>query len=93
MAYFGHFEKAPVLESLKVEQSVSILITINTLLTKRIICEAILDYYTDANIIVKINTVEEKIALKNLGVKSFVHAEHEIAGLLVEKSMASTLPC
>jgi len=92
MAYFGHFEKAPVLESLKVEQSVSILITINTLLTKRIICEAILDYYTDANIIVKINTVEEKIALKNLGVKSFVHAEHEIAGLLVEKSMASALP-
>ena len=89
MAYFGHFEKAPVLESLKVDQSASIVITINTLLTKRIICEAVLDHYPEANILVKINTVEEKDILESLGVKSFVHAEREIAELLVQKSIAS----
>ncbi|MDF1643346.1 MAG: cation:proton antiporter [Pseudomonadales bacterium] len=92
MAYFGHFEKAPVMDSLKVDQSASIVITINTLLTKQIICEAILDYYPDANIIVKINTAEEKVVLENLGIKSFVHAERETAELLVQKSMASALP-
>ena len=91
MAYFGHFEKAPVLESLKVDQSASIVITINTLLTKQIICEAILDYYPDANIIVKINTTEEKVILENLGIKSFVHAERETAELLVEKSMVAAI--
>ncbi len=85
MAYFGHFEKLPVLESLKVEQSASIIITINTLLTKQVICEAILSYYSDANIIVKINTSEEKKALQRLGIKRFVHAQRETAEFLVQK--------
>lgn len=91
MAFFGHFEKAPVLESLKVDQSASIVVTVNTLLAKRIICEAVLDGYPDANIIVTINTAEEKNTLENLGVKSFVHAEREIAELLVQKSIASVI--
>lgn len=87
MAYFGHLEKLPVLESLKVEQSSSIIITVNTLRTKKIICEAVLNYHPAANLIVKINTNEEKIALADLSISSFVHAQHETALLLVNKSL------
>ena len=85
-AYFGHLDKIPVLESLKVEQSNSIIITVNTLKNKQIICEAVLDYYPQANLIVKVNTLEEKNALSVLNIKAFVHAHHETAMLLVKRS-------
>jgi len=87
MAYFGHLEKRPVLESLKVEQSASIIMTMDNLLTKKIICQAILDYHPAANIVVKINSKEEQTALSGIAIHSFVHARHEAAMLLVKKSM------
>ena len=87
MAYFGHLEKRPVLESLKVEQSSSIIITVDTLVTKKIICQAILDYHPEASIVVKINSREEQLALAGLAIHSFVHARHETAMLLVKKSL------
>ncbi|WP_438864690.1 cation:proton antiporter domain-containing protein [Neptunicella sp.] len=88
MAYFGHLDKRPVLESLKVEQSASVIITVNTLLNKKIICQAVLDYYPHANLVVKINSLEEKAALNGIAINSFVHAQHEAAVLLVKKSLA-----
>ncbi|KGJ94104.1 cation:proton antiporter domain-containing protein [Colwellia psychrerythraea] len=86
-AYFGHLDKLPVLESLKVEQTSSIIITVNTLKNKQIICESVLDYYPDANLVVKVNTLEEKAALKDLNIKYFVHAQQETADLLVKQSL------
>jgi CPA2 family monovalent cation:H+ antiporter-2 len=86
-AYFGHLDRTPVLESLKVEESKSIIVTVNTLKNKQIICEAVLNYYKDANLIVKVNTVKERRALGNLKINSFVHAQHETALLLVKQSM------
>ncbi|MCW8995726.1 MAG: cation:proton antiporter [Psychromonas sp.] len=86
-AYFGHLDKRPVLESLKIEQSSSIILTVNSLTNKRIICESVLDYYPDAKLLVKINTREEKNALADLAIKYFVHAQYEAAVLLVKKSI------
>jgi len=86
-AYFGHLDKLPVLESLKVEWSNSIIITVNTLKTIRLICEAVLDYYVDANLIVKVNTLEEKNNLSDIAISSFVHAQKETAVLLVKQSI------
>lgn len=88
MAYFGHLEKLPVLESLKIEESSSIIITVNTLRTKKIICEAVLDYYPQANLVVKISNHDEKNTLADLNIHSFVHAQHETALLLVQKSLS-----
>lgn len=86
-AYFGHLDKTPVLESLKVEASRSIILTVNTLKNKQIICDAVLKFYPDANLIVKVNTLEEKRILSELNIRSFVHAQHETAMLLVKQSM------
>jgi CPA2 family monovalent cation:H+ antiporter-2 len=88
-AYFGHLEKLPVLESLRVEQSSNIIITMNTLVTKKIICQAVLDYYPQAKLIVKVNSRAEQSALSGLNIHSFVHARHEAALLLVKKSVGS----
>ena len=87
-AYFGHLDKLPVLASLKVEQTSSIIITVNTLKNKQIICESILDYYPEANLIVKVNSIQEKKALSEIRINSFVHADQETAVLLVKQSMS-----
>jgi CPA2 family monovalent cation:H+ antiporter-2 len=87
-AYFGHLDKLPVLESLKVEQTSSIIITVNTLKNKQIICESIVNYYPDANLVVKVNTLEEKKALSGINIKHFVNAQQETAELLVKQSLA-----
>jgi CPA2 family monovalent cation:H+ antiporter-2 len=89
-AYFGHLDKKPVLESLKVEQSSSIIVTANSLRNKQIICEAVLNYYPKANLIVKVNTLEEKSELAGINISSFVYAQHEIAALLVKQSMSAS---
>lgn len=91
MAYFGHLDKRSVLESLKIEKSASVIITVNTLSSKKIICQAVLEYYPGAKVVVKINSREEKVALKGLSINSFVHARQETAKLLVKKSMARPL--
>lgn len=86
-AYFGHLDKLPVQESLKVEQAESIIITVNTLTTKQLICESVLDYYSNAKLIVKINSREEKQQLAHLPIKAFVNAQRETASLLVHQSI------
>ena len=86
-AYFGHLDKSPVLESLRVEQTRSIIITVNSLKNKQIICESVLEYYPNANLVVKVNTLEEKKALAGINIKSFVHGEQETAALLVKQSI------
>ncbi|MDA7746324.1 cation:proton antiporter [Psychromonas sp.] len=85
-AYFGHLDKQPVLESLKVELSSNIILTVNSIRNIKIICESVLDYYPEANLIVKINSLDEKEALADLAIRSFVHAQHETAMLLVKHS-------
>lgn len=88
MAYFGHLEKRPVLESLKVEQSASVIITVDKLHSKKLICQAVLDYHPEARLVVKINSREEQRALADMPIDSFVHARREAALLLVKKSLS-----
>jgi CPA2 family monovalent cation:H+ antiporter-2 len=87
-AYFGHLDKLPVLESLNVEQAASIILTVNSLKNKQIICESLLGYYPDVKLVVKVNSAEEKLALADLDIRCFVHAQHETAVLLVRQSMS-----
>ena len=88
MAYFGHLEKLPVLESLKVDEASNIIITTNNLTQKRLICEAVLNFKHDANLIVKIDSLTEKKELKDLNIKHYVHSQMETANLMIEKSLS-----
>jgi len=84
MAYFGHLDKKPVLESLKVQESSSIILTTNKELRKRLISDAVLNFYPKAHIIVKIDSVNEKKYLKDLHITDFVDTNHEVSTLLVD---------
>lgn len=88
LAYFGHINKIPVMESLKVKESKSIILTLDSVVTKQVICEAILNYHPNANIITQVNTRKERMALSKFKINSLIHARKEIATLLVNESMA-----
>ncbi len=87
MAYFGHLNKLPVLESLMVNEAKAIIITISSEHLKRLISEAILGFCKNANIIVKIDSVEERKSMRDLPELKFVDASFEISHLLVNKAL------
>ena len=89
MAYFGHLDKLPVLESLKVDEASSVIITVSDTHIKRLICEAVLNFHKEANILLKIESLDEKAQLKDLNIKKFVHAHFEVGRLLVQEAMLS----
>ncbi|RBQ26017.1 MULTISPECIES: cation:proton antiporter [Arcobacteraceae] len=88
-AYFGNLEKESVLEALRVEKTSCIIMTINETYDKILICDALLKYYPDANIILKYESLDEKHLLADLKIKKFVHAYAEIGKLLVEEATNS----
>jgi len=87
MAYFGHLNKLPVLESLAVDESKSIIITLHSEHNIRLISEAILNFSKNANIIIKIDSVEERKNMKDLQELEFVDASFEISNLLVNHAL------
>lgn len=87
MAYFGHLNKLPVLESLMAKEAKAIIITINSEHTRRLISEAVLAFNPDANVIVKIDTPDERKNLRDLPELEFVDASFEVAGLLVKHAL------
>ena len=92
MAYFGHLNKLPVLESLAVDEAKAIIITVSSEHNQRLISEAILEFAPDAHIILKIDSVEERKAMKDLPELEFVDASFEISNLLVNHALKKQLP-
>lgn len=90
MAYFGHLNKLPVLESLMIEQAKAIIITVNSEHLKRLISEAILNFSKNANIIIKIDSVEERKSMRDLPELEFVDASFEISNLLVNNALKNS---
>ncbi|MFT7003321.1 MAG: CPA2 family monovalent cation:H+ antiporter-2 [Sulfurimonas sp.] len=87
MAYFGHLNKLPVLESLAVEDAKAIIITVSTEHNKRLIGEAILNFTSNTNVIIKIDGVDERKSMKDLSKLEFVDANLEISSLLVNQAL------
>lgn len=87
MAYFGHLNKLPVLESLAVDEAKSIIITVSTDKNKRLISEAILNFSASADIIIKIDSASERKNLKDLPTLDFVDASFEVSNLLVNHAL------
>lgn len=83
MAYFGHLNKLPVLESLAADEAKAIILTVNDEYSQRLIGEAILNFSQNAHIIIKINSPEERKSMEDLSELEFVDASIEISRLLV----------
>lgn len=90
-AYLGDASKLPILNALHIEKAAAIIVTLDNIDKKRLICEAVLKHSRNANLIVKIISLEEKKKLKDLDITVVVDGKMEVARVLVERMMTCQL--
>ncbi|MDQ7067307.1 MAG: NAD-binding protein [Sulfurimonas sp.] len=90
-AYLGDASKSQILNALNIDKAAAIIVTLDNLEKKRLICEAVLKHSKDANLIVKVLSLEEKEYFKDLGVTSVIDGKFEVARVLVERMISCQL--
>ena len=71
-AYLGDASKASILDAIHVENASSVIVTLDNIEKKRLICEAILKHTKNVNLIVKVVSLEEKEKLSDLKINVVV---------------------
>ena len=87
LAYFGHLNKRPVMESLKLEESSSIIVTIQDEHQKLLMIEALKEYNSRVNIVVKVDHDDERRHLNKTQEVEIVDSNYELSSRLVEISL------
>lgn len=90
-AYLGDVSKSAIIEALHVDTAAAVIVTLDNLDKKRVICEAILKEANNANVIVKVTSLEEKEKLEDLDITTMVDGKVEVARVLVERMMSCQL--
>ncbi|WP_457746776.1 cation:proton antiporter [Sulfurimonas sp.] len=90
-AYLGDASKSSILEALHIEKAAAIIVTLDNIDKKRLICEAVLKDSKDANLIVKVVSLEEKEKLQDLDITTIVDGKIEVARVLVERMISCQL--
>ena len=89
MAYFGHLNKLPVLESLMVDEAKAVILTVSSEHNKRLISEAVREFAPRTKIIMKIDGAEERRQMRGLRDVEFVDASFEVSNRLVSRAMGT----
>jgi CPA2 family monovalent cation:H+ antiporter-2 len=83
--------KYQILEKLHVESAISVIVTLDNLEKKRLVCESVLHYYPEVKVVVKVISLEEKEALIDLPIAVAVDGKKEVASRLVGEAMQCRL--
>ena len=89
--YLGDVSKTAILNALHIENAAAIIVTLDNIDKKRLICEAVLKHSRNANLIVKVASKEEKEKLQDLPITTIVDSKIEVARVLVERMMTCQL--
>ncbi|MFK5938858.1 MAG: cation:proton antiporter [Sulfurimonas sp.] len=90
-AYLGDASKSSILEALHVENAAAVIVTLDNIEKKRLICEAVLQHAKNVNLIVKVVSLEEKEKLSDLDITVIVDGKVEVARVLVERMLTCQL--
>jgi len=90
-AYLGDASKSSILEALNIDRAASIIVTLDNLEKKRLICESVIDYSQNANIIVQVTSLDEKEQLMDLEITNIIDGKLEVARVLVERILTCQL--
>lgn len=85
--YLGDLSKPAIAEALHTENASAVIVTLDNPEKKSLICETVLAINPQANLVVKIVTLEEKKGLEQMKVGHIVDGKHEVAKVLVEQAM------
>ena len=89
--YFGDMSKTAILDKLCTKDSVSVIITLDNLEKKRLICESIIRYAPDIKLVVKVVSLEEKRELRGLPISITIDGKKEVAVRLVSEALTCEL--
>jgi CPA2 family monovalent cation:H+ antiporter-2 len=87
-AYLGDMSKRSILEALHVKDCAIVIITLDNVDKKLLICEALNEQNKVANVIVKVVSAEERAKFEALHVEMIVDSKVEVARVLVERVMS-----
>ena len=90
-AYLGDASKTSILEALHIDKAAAVIVTLDNIEKKHLICEAVLNQSKNANLIVKITSLEEKQKLADLDITTIVDGKVEVARVLVERMLTCQL--
>jgi CPA2 family monovalent cation:H+ antiporter-2 len=90
-AYLGDASKTAILHALNIENAASVIVTLDNMEKKRLICEAVLRYNKDVSLVVKVTTLEEKQKLADLPITYIVDGKLEVARVLVDRIVSCRL--
>lgn len=86
-AYLGDMSKKSMLEALHIQDSAAVIVALDNIDKKRAICEAVLKQTKNINLIVRVNSLEEKNSLSDLEITTMVDGKLEIGRVLVERML------
>jgi CPA2 family monovalent cation:H+ antiporter-2 len=89
--YYGDVSKPSVLQALHVEDAAAVIVTLDNLQKKRLVCEAVLRHNTQANLVVKVTSPYEKEFFADLPITGLVESKREVARILVDVTMQCKL--
>ena len=90
-AYLGDASKLSILNALNVESAAAVIVTLDNIDKKRLICEAVLQHTKNVNLVVKVVSLEEKEKLADLDITVVVDGKVEVARVLVERMITCQL--
>lgn len=90
-AYLGDASKNSILDAINLDTASSVIVTLENIEKKRLICEAISKHNADVNLVVKVISLEEKEDLKDLNITTMVDAKVEVARVLVDSMVSCRL--
>jgi CPA2 family monovalent cation:H+ antiporter-2 len=90
-AYLGDASKSSILNAMHIEKASAIIVTLDNIDKKRLICESVLNHSKNANLIVKVTSLEEKNKLADLNITVIVDGKLEVARVLVERMLSCQL--
>lgn len=82
-AYYGDMSKIGILDKLHIHEAISVIVTLDNLAKKRLVCESILNYAPEVKVVVKVVSIEEKRELRGLPISVTVDGKKEVASRLV----------
>lgn len=89
--YLGDISKLSILNALQVENAAAVIVTLDNIDKKRLICENVSSHTQDVNLIVKVISLEEKEALEDLNVTAMVDSKEVIGKVLVQKMLSCSV--
>ena len=85
--YLGDMSELSMIEALHAESAASIIVTLDNIDKKKVVCQTIREYTKDIHLIAKVISQEEKNKLRGIDIDVIVDGKYEVGRILVDKMM------